>query len=148
MKSIKLIAIVACLFGATACQTVKTATDQQMNIATASIQFSVSEGLGLVLQNNPNYVPAVQAVNDAVSGVLLAAGGVTQQSADNFVAGIALKYPMDVKTQKAIANVLVDAYQFYVQAFKPTVTPNLDPNAVKLVQAVQAGITQAINHTK
>jgi hypothetical protein len=126
------------------CTTIKQADAQQIDTAAASIKFAVSQGLSPVLANNPEYVPAVQALSAGVSGVLLLEGGVTDVSARAFVAGIALKQPLDAKTQAIMAGVIVDAYQFYVDAYKPKVAASLDPNAAKLIAAFQAGVAQAV----
>jgi len=113
----------------------------------ATLRDTVSVSALLILRNNPDYLPAVQAVATAIDAFVLSANTdvITQQAIDDFVKGIALRNGVRAEDVPLFLNITRRFTRLYMDTYHVDLVHRMDPGVTLWVQAVSDGIADALS---
>lgn len=142
-KSILLTASIAVSLLFIGCTSTGTTPQFSPQMGADLVQLSTSVGGTVLLRNNPQYIPAAQAIALGVDVALAASPTLTIDGINQFISTTALAKgvnPIDVPLFQTLADAI---YQAYTAQFKTAVVTSTDPNVLLYVNAFKNGLTTA-----
>jgi hypothetical protein len=107
------------------------------------VRISVMAGVAPVLNNNPKYIPAAEALATGISAALTSNATITPQLIGDYVYRVCKQHGVsdsDIPLFSTLANTI---YEAYVATYKPTVISSTDPNALLYIYAFRDGMLSA-----
>jgi hypothetical protein len=107
------------------------------------VRISVMAGVAPVLNNNPKYIPAAEALGAGISGALIENMTITPELIAQYVTRVCRNHNVaesDIPLFVTLAETIYDAY---VATYKPAVVNSADPTALLYVNAFREGLLSA-----
>lgn len=136
-----LVALLCAIFAFTGCQSTNWSPEDTQLAAALVKPITKSITLPL-LAKNPKLEPVLVGIAGSIDAVFATDGGLTVDSASAYVKALAPN--LDPADQKLITSGILDAYQVYVDVFKPKVVKATDPNLLLVLTSFKTGILEGV----
>jgi hypothetical protein len=107
------------------------------------VRISVMAGVAPVLNNNPRYIPAAEALATGISAALTSNPTITSQLIGDYVYRVCKQNGVSDSDIPLFATLAETIYDTYVATYKPAVISSTDPNALLYIYAFRDGMLSA-----
>ena len=129
------------IFAFTGCQSTNWTPDNTQ--LAAALVKPITKNITLpLLAKNPKLEPVLVGIAGSIDAVFAKDGGLTAADAAAYVKALAPN--LDTADQKLITSGILDAYQVYVDVFKPKVITATDPNLILVLTSFKTGILEGV----
>jgi hypothetical protein len=109
-----------------------------------TLRLTTSIGAGRILQNNPRYIPAAQALAAGIETAISAKATLTPENIAAFVRDLCANYDVAPPDAAEFVNLAVAIYETYVDTYRVQIVNTADPNVLLYIEAFRRGLLSAI----
>jgi len=106
-------------------------------------KIGIMAGLAPVLNNNPKYIPAAEALAFGINAALTNNPTITPQLISDYVFRVCKQNGVSESDIPIFETLTQTIYEAYIVSFQPTVISSTDPNAILYINAFRDGMLAA-----
>jgi len=107
------------------------------------VRISVMAGVAPMLNNNPKYIPAAEALALGIGAALKENMTITPELISQYVTRVCREKSVSENDIPLFVTLAETIYDTYVATYKPTVINSTDPNALLYINAFRDGLLSA-----